>query len=42
MGYFEEWKKEISSLRVSSKEKQRMLISRETMEGLKITGIPCL
>ena len=42
LGYFREWKKEIQSLPLEANEKQRMLISRETMDGLEITGTKLL
>ena len=38
--YLEEWEREVMSLTsIDNKEKSRMLLSRETREGLKITGI---
>ena len=38
LGYFREWKKEVQSLPLEAGEQRRMMISRETMEGLEITG----
>ena len=37
LGYFREWKK-VRSLPLEAGEQRRMMIIRETMEGLEITG----
>ena len=40
LGYFDEWEAEISSMTtLKKKQKAAMQLSRETLEGLKITGI---
>ena len=37
--YLTEWAEEDTSSGVSKKEKQKLCLSRETMDGLRITGI---
>ena len=40
LGYFDEWEAEISSMTtLKKKQKAAMQLSRETLEGLKITGM---
>ena len=40
LGYLTEWETEIAALPgLKQNEKQKLMLSRETMEGLKITGI---
>lgn len=39
LGYFDEWEAEITSMTtLKKKQKAAMQLSRETLEGLKITG----
>ena len=37
--YLNEWEKEVRSCKVSKREQSRMLLSSETRQGLRITGI---
>lgn len=36
--YLDEWEAEVKSLRVEKREQSKMLLSKETREGLQITG----
>ena len=39
LGYLAEWEEEVKSQPgIDAKEKQRMWLSRETVEGLRMTG----
>ena len=37
--YLDDWKEEVAELPLTNKEKQKCCLSRETQEGMKITGI---
>ena len=40
MGFLEEWEKEVASnTYLDTKEKAKMCLSKETLEGIKITGL---
>lgn len=36
--YLEEWETEVRALKVEKREQSKMLLSKETREGLQITG----
>ncbi len=38
LGYLFEWEEEVRSLKIKKREQSKMLLSRETREGLHITG----
>ncbi len=43
LGYLEEWQESVDGRADFNKtQKQMMTLTRETLEGLKITGIACL
>ena len=37
--YLDEWEREVGSMPGPAKEKQRACLSRETLQGLRITGM---
>ena len=39
LNYFDEWDKEVAKIKgLKQKEKQRLCLSKETLQGLRITG----
>lgn len=43
LGYISEWEREINNLPgLKSKEKQKRCLSKETMQGINITGTVCV
>ena len=38
MKYLQDWQQEVNALPVKKKERQKFCLSRETMDGMKITG----
>ena len=38
MKYLQDWQQEVNALPVKMKERQKFCLSRETMDGMKITG----
>lgn len=39
LGYIDSWEQEVKKITCSADEKRKMMLSSETIEGIRITGI---